>query len=122
MSSKINKMRQMKIKNLKLSNFRSYEDFEIDFDKKLNIIVVENSVAKTTIFDAIVLIYGSFFTRLPKINGKNIEDSDIKIIEENRKSLYTRIQCTMYNEVVRDRTKERYKSKETKKLISRITT
>ena len=39
----------MKLKKLTLTNFRSYENFEINFNEKLNVIVAENGAGKTTI-------------------------------------------------------------------------
>jgi len=34
----------MKIKNLKLTNFRSYENFTIDFDKKFSMAILEKGL------------------------------------------------------------------------------
>jgi recombinational DNA repair ATPase RecF len=36
----------VKLKTLKLTNFRSYENFSIDSDEKLNVIVAENGIGK----------------------------------------------------------------------------
>lgn len=47
----------MKIKKLNIKNFRCFENFEINFfDENLNLIVGENSVWKTTIFESIRLL------------------------------------------------------------------
>lgn len=107
----------MKLKTLKLTNFRNYEDFRIDFNEKLNVIVAENGVGKTTILDAIALAYGAMLTRIPKINGKNIVDTDIRIIEDTKKAPYCRIEAKMFNGVKWDRTLLRDKSKQTKQSV-----
>ena len=45
----------MRIKKLKLHNFRCYEDLDIDFEPSLNVIVGENGRGKTAIFDGIAI-------------------------------------------------------------------
>ena len=43
----------MKIQHLKLSNFRNYEQLDIDFNSKMNIIYGDNGVGKSNIVEAI---------------------------------------------------------------------
>ncbi len=45
----------MFIKNIELKNFRNYEDFSIDFDKKVNLIVGKNAQGKTNLIEAIYI-------------------------------------------------------------------
>jgi DNA replication and repair protein RecF len=45
----------MYIKKIELKNFRNYEDFSMDFDKKVNLIVGENAQGKTNLIEAIYL-------------------------------------------------------------------
>lgn len=94
----------MKLKSLTLSNFRNYETFSITFNKKLNVIVAENGVGKTTILDAIAIAYGEMLTRMPKIKGKSFEDKDLRIIDENKNAPYMRIDVETYNDINWDRT------------------
>ena len=107
----------MKLKKLTLTNFRSYENFEINFNKKLNVIVAENGAGKTTILDAIAIGYGAMLTRFPKVKGKTFEESDLKFDDENRLSPYMRVELESYHNVIWDRTHARNKSKAVKKLI-----
>ncbi|HPX90932.1 MAG TPA: DNA replication/repair protein RecF [Spirochaetota bacterium] len=60
----------MIIENLKLINFRNYDQLEIEFSPHLNFIIGENGSGKTNIIEAISILSGfrSF---------KNISDSDI---------------------------------------------
>ena len=107
----------MKLKKITLTNFRSYENFEINFNTKLNVIVAENGAGKTTILDAIAIGYGAMLTRFPKVKGKTFEESDLKFDNENRLSPYMRIKLESYNDIIWDRTQARNKSKAVKKLI-----
>lgn len=63
----------MKISNLKLYNFRSYETLSLDFSNKQNIIIGENGSGKTNIVEAIYVlaITKSFRGTLDRIIIKN---------------------------------------------------
>jgi len=102
---------------LKLTNFRNYEDFEIEFNENLNVIVAENGAGKTTILDAIAIGYGAMLTRFPKVKGKTFESSDLRHNNENKLSPYMRIELETYNNLFWDRTQTLNKSKAIKKLI-----
>ncbi|WP_263831690.1 AAA family ATPase [Sulfurospirillum oryzae] len=109
----------MKIKTLKLTNFRNYKYFDIDFDKKLNVIVAENGIGKTTILDAIAIGFGAMVTRMPKVSGKSFEEKDLRLenADSTKKAPYMRIQIDTYQNIVWDRTQSRDNAKGTKKNI-----
>ncbi len=107
----------MKIKTLILDNFRNYESFEISFNEKLNVIVAENGIGKTTILDAIAIAYGEMLTRIPNIKGKSFEDKDLRIIKEQTNAPYMRIDVQTYNNISWDRTKTANKTSKTKAKI-----
>jgi predicted ATP-binding protein involved in virulence len=129
----------MKLKKLTLTNFRNYEDFTIDFNKNMNVIVAENGAGKTTILDAIAIGYGAMLTRFPKIKGKTFEKSDLRIDFDNKAVPYMRVELESYIKVLKksksmtspslfaedevniswDRTKARNKTKTTKKFITK---
>jgi len=46
----------MNITNLKLQNYRNYNNLEIDFDKNLNIIIGNNAAGKTNILESIYVL------------------------------------------------------------------
>lgn len=47
----------MILKSLILKNFRSYQNFKIDFDDNLNVIVGKNDIGKSTIFEALEIFF-----------------------------------------------------------------
>jgi predicted ATP-dependent endonuclease of OLD family len=49
----------MILKSLILKNFRSYQDFKIDFDTNLNVIVGKNDIGKSTIFEALEIFFNN---------------------------------------------------------------
>lgn len=50
----------MKINNLKLTNFRCFEQFSIKFNDKLTVLVAKNGDGKTTVLDAISKLLWSY--------------------------------------------------------------
>lgn len=67
------------LNKLSLHNFRRYGHLDIEFDKKLTVIVGENGAGKTSIIDAIATLLSWFASRFIKANnrGSHITDSDI---------------------------------------------
>lgn len=56
----------MSIRKLKIKNFKIFRDFEIEFNRGLNILVGQNNVGKSTIIEAVHLALTGY------INGKTI--------------------------------------------------
>lgn len=66
----------MKIKYLKLTNFRNYTNLEINLNPGINIFIGENGVGKTNILESIYVL------ALTKTNRDNIDSDMIKFNEE----------------------------------------
>jgi len=49
----------MILKSLILKNFRSYQDFQVDFDHSLNVIIGKNDIGKSTILEALEIFFNS---------------------------------------------------------------
>lgn len=47
---------KMKIKKIRLKNFRNYDDLELDFNDKLNIIIGDNAQGKTNLLESIYVL------------------------------------------------------------------
>lgn len=85
----------MYIKKLKLKNYRNYEEVEVDFDKKINIIYGDNAVGKTNLLESIYMCSTSKSHRNVKENdiiNFNKEEAHIKLIyvkdrEEKNKTI-----------------------------------
>jgi len=73
----------MKLKKLTLTNFRCYEKFEIDFNEKLNVIVAENGVGKTSVLDAVTVALGQFIGGFDtgRESGFTAKDARLNIVK-----------------------------------------
>jgi predicted ATP-binding protein involved in virulence len=74
----------MKLRTLYLKNFRCFDEVEIEFDPLLTVLVADNGQGKTSILDAIAIGFGRMLTRLPKVSGIAIKETDLRIDENNR--------------------------------------
>lgn len=68
----------MRLQRLKLYNFRRFKgDHDCVLNTKLTVFAANNGAGKSSVLDAIALAYGPFLTRLPKVAGNALADSDI---------------------------------------------
>ena len=68
----------MKINKIAFINFRRFKgQHAIRFHPNLTVFAANNGAGKTSVLDAIALVFGSFLTRLPKISGNSPKDSDV---------------------------------------------
>jgi len=70
----------MKIKSIKIENYRSIKNISIDLMDNLNVFVGINGSGKTTILDATSTSLSWLVNRIQRQNaaGKNILDADIR--------------------------------------------
>lgn len=62
---------------LKLQNYRCFENFEIKFNSKMNVIVGNNGVGKTSILDALSVSLGTFFSGIDGAMTRGINKNDV---------------------------------------------
>ena len=67
----------MKIKNIKLKNFRCFEELVIDLNERCNVIVGVNGAGKSTILDALAISIGTYFAKIPTAYSLPIQKEDI---------------------------------------------
>lgn len=67
----------MYIKSLHLENFRCYDRLELDFDKRLTVIVGDNGKGKTAVFDALAKVFEPYLSLFNVQCGK-ISASDAR--------------------------------------------
>lgn len=79
----------MRIKRLKLTNFRNYSDLEIELSPNINLFIGDNGEGKTNILESIYIL------SLTKSNRYGVEENLIKFSEEIAK-----IEGLIYNEDV----------------------
>ena len=65
----------MKLKSIRLVNYRCFTDAEIEFDEHITLLVGKNGAGKTAILDAVAVSVSSF---LLKINGGGVSRSILK--------------------------------------------
>lgn len=68
----------MFISKLCIKNFMSYENIEINLCEKVNLIIGENNIGKTTIFEAI-LLWGKCYQHNIQKNGKEFYKNNVNI-------------------------------------------
>lgn len=86
----------MKLKKVRLHNFRGYIDAEVSFDKDLTTIVGKNDVGKSTILDALEIFFNNKLIKIDSNDGNIKSDkSDVSITCEF---------CDLPNEIVIDAT------------------
>lgn len=71
----------MILRKFYLHNFRGYQDFTIDFDKDLNVIIGQNDIGKSTIFEALDIFFGEETVKIDidDLNVRCGEDQEIII-------------------------------------------
>ncbi len=69
----------MRIDNLRVKNFRGYENFEIDFDPNLTVLVGDNGAGKTTILDALAVAAGTYLAKFDNAKQVAIKPDDATV-------------------------------------------
>jgi len=84
----------MIINNIRIQNFRGFQDKYFDFDPHVNVVLGDNTTGKTTLLHAVQIALGGYFqalTILPKTNGfgRNFKKTDFPMFmsEANRSFL-----------------------------------
>lgn len=70
----------MRIDSLRLLNYRCFEDFRIEFDSKLTVIVAPNGGGKTAILDALAVALSPFVGRTGSARGKKFHARDSRSV------------------------------------------
>lgn len=69
----------MKIKSVKLKNFRSFDEFGLDLCSGFNLVIGDNARGKTTILDGLSIGIGSLFLGFPDpAKSKSIQKEDVR--------------------------------------------
>jgi predicted ATP-binding protein involved in virulence len=106
----------MIIKSIKLENFRSQAQVQIELGRRVTILIGENGSGKTSFLDGLAIGLGAILTYLPGVSGISFKKTDIRQTQ-NEKSPYTRVRIETEEGIVWDRTERRDKSKATSNQI-----
>lgn len=69
----------MKINNIRIKNFRGYEDLEVNLNPNFNLFIGDNGSGKTAILEALTVAIGSFFLGIRGANARGFHKKDIRI-------------------------------------------
>ena len=69
----------MIIKQLKLSNFRKFENQEFRFHDKFNVLIGDNASGKTQVLDAVSIILSSYLLDMEMKAGRHLNKNDARI-------------------------------------------
>jgi len=68
----------LKINKLYLDNYRAFEEFTINFDEQLTVLVATNGKGKTAILDAIAVAFGTFVNATGLAKGVVFHREDVR--------------------------------------------
>ena len=71
----------LKIDELYLDNYRAFEDFTINFDEQLTVLIATNGKGKTAILDAIAVAFGTFVNATGLAHGIAFTRKDVKKVK-----------------------------------------
>lgn len=103
----------MQITDLKLENFRSYEQLTLGLGKRLTVLLGNNGSGKTSVLDAIAIGLGAVLTHLPSVSGINFKKHGDIRQQGNTIAPYARIALQIQPNIKWDRIQRRDKSKAT---------
>ena len=69
----------MYIKQLRLHNFKSFEDVEVEFNPKLTVLVGANGNGKTSVIEGAVIALGTMFVKMDGLNGRGIDKAQARL-------------------------------------------
>ena len=70
----------MKVRTLRLHNYRKFKDYVFRFNSKFTVLIGDNASGKTSILDAIAIMIGSFLMKSGLVIGKkNISASEVRL-------------------------------------------
>lgn len=68
----------MKLKNIKITNFRCFKEADMDFDEHVTLIVGKNGVGKTAILDAVAVSVSTFLLGIDGAGSRGIQKEDAR--------------------------------------------
>jgi len=111
--NKIEILKSYKLKNIKITNFRLFEELEVDFNQDINVIIANNGAGKTTLLDAIAIGLGVMVNKFH--DGLPLPEQNLHINRENKVANFMRIRLKSIDNLIWDISKNRTKLSTTMK-------
>lgn len=70
----------MYLSEIKIENFRCFENIDITFDSQMNVIVGNNGMGKSSLLDAVKIGIGSFFLGIESVKATSINKKDVRFV------------------------------------------
>lgn len=107
----------MKLRSIKLTNFRCFDNLEVPLHERLTVLVGNNGAGKTAVLDAIGYALARVLTRLPSVGGKDLREDDIRIVRKKVFAPYARIEAKSLSGISWARTLKRDPTRQTNEQI-----
>lgn len=70
----------MKISNIKIENFRCFQNLSVKFDPQMNVIAGNNGAGKSSVLDAVSIGIGSFLLGIEEVSAPSISKTDTRFV------------------------------------------
>ena len=77
----------MKLKKIRITNYRCFKEADIDFDNHTTLIVGKNGAGKTAILDAVAVAVSTFLLGIDGGVSRSISKDDARYEFQDRKSV-----------------------------------
>lgn len=74
----------MRLASIRLRNFRLFSDVTCELHPELTVLVADNGRGKTSVLDAIRILFGTYLAVFPTGKGQGITLSDVRTVELDR--------------------------------------
>jgi predicted ATP-dependent endonuclease of OLD family len=79
---------QMKLKDIKIENFRAIKALELSLHPQLTVLIGDNAAGKTALLDALAVGLGAILTHLPEVSGIGFKQQDLRQTTQDQKAPY----------------------------------
>ncbi|MEK8015289.1 MAG: AAA family ATPase [Candidatus Parabeggiatoa sp.] len=108
----------MKLKSIKIENFRAIKTLELLLHPKLTVLHGDNAAGKTALLDAVAVGIGPILTHLPEVSGIKFKRHDLRQeTQESKAAPYMRVELTTTQNVQWDCMLRRDKTEHTVKKL-----